>query len=203
MVPAGAYGMPGMAPPMPVPPGFYYDQLSGLVLPDGTQVASVGRRIGSYFLAALLSIVTLGIGYLIWGAITWSKGQTPTQSLLGMQTWKPQTRAITSWGEQFLRELSRLIYAIPLIGWIIAIVSFFQFVSGREHRTLHDSMGGTVVLYDPNKVLQPSPVPAGRLTVAARRARRADREGRAIFRSRGLSFAQRRAGSRGQSASAV
>ena len=157
MVPAGAYGMPGMAPPMPVPPGFYYDQLSGLVLPDGTQVASVGRRIGSYFLAPLLAIVTLGIGYLIWGAITWSKGQTPTQSLLGMQTWKPQTRAVTSWGEQFVRELSRLVYAIPLIGWIIAIVSFFQFVSGREHRTLHDSMGGTVVLYDPNKVLQPQP----------------------------------------------
>lgn len=151
MVPAGAYGMPGIAPTAPVPPGFYYDQLSGLVLPDGTQVASVGRRIGSYFLAGVLCFVTLGIGYLIWGAITWSKGQTPTQSLLGMQTWKPQTRANTSWGEQFVREISRLIYAIPFVG----IVSFFLFVSGKEHRTLHDSMGGTVVLYDPNKVLQP------------------------------------------------
>lgn len=154
MVPAAAYGMPGMAT-TPVPPGFYFDQLSGLVLPDGTQLASVGRRIGSYFLAALLCIVTLGIGYLIWGAITWAKGQTPTQSLLGMQTWKPQTRVNTSWGEQFLREISRILYAIPFIGWIIAIVSFFMFVSGKEHRSLHDSIGGTVVLYDPNKVLQP------------------------------------------------
>jgi uncharacterized RDD family membrane protein YckC len=155
LVPVGAYGMPGMAPGAPVPPGFYYDQLSGLVLPDGTQLASVGRRIGSYFLAILLVIVTLGIGYLIWGAIIWAKGQTPTQALLGMQTWKPQTQANTSWGEQFLRELSRLLYAIPFIGWIIAIVSFFMFVSGKEHRSLHDSIGGTVVLYDPNKVLQP------------------------------------------------
>lgn len=154
MVPAPGYG-PGTAA-SPVPAGMYFDQLSGLVLPDGTQLASVGRRIGSYFLAALLFIVTLGIGYLIWGAITWGHGQTPTQQILGMQTWKPQTRANTTWGEQFLRELSRLLYAIPFIGWIVAIVSFFMFASSKDHRAIHDQIGGTVVLHDPNKVLQPT-----------------------------------------------
>jgi hypothetical protein len=54
-----------------------------------------------------------------------------------------------------VRELSRLIYAIPFVGWIVAIVSFFMFVSGTEHRAIHDQMGGTIVLHDPNKVLQP------------------------------------------------
>ena len=122
----------------------------------GTQLASVGRRIGSYFLALVLFIVTLGIGYLIWGAISWSKGQTPTQQVLGMQTWKPQTRANATWGEEFLRELSRILYIIPVIGWIIAIVSFFMFVASREHRALHDQVGGTIVLHDPNRVLQPT-----------------------------------------------
>jgi hypothetical protein len=53
------------------------DQLSGLILPNGTTLAPVGRRIGAFFLGWLLSIVTLGIGYIIWGAISWSKGQTP------------------------------------------------------------------------------------------------------------------------------
>lgn len=154
LMPYGAYGMPGMMPPQAMP-GFYLDQVSGLMLPEGTQLASVGRRIGSYFLAIPLAIVTLGIGYLIWGAITWSKGQTPTQALLGMQTWKPQEQANASWGGQFVRELSRILYVVPFIGLIVALVSFFMFVSSKERRALHDNIGGTVVLYDPDKVLQP------------------------------------------------
>jgi uncharacterized RDD family membrane protein YckC len=154
MMPAPGYGP--SAPALPVPAGLYFDHLSGLILPNGTQLASVGRRIGSYFLALVLFIVTLGVGYLVWGAISWSKGQTPTQQILGMQTWKPQTRANATWGEQFLRELSRIMYIIPLIGWIIAIVSFFMFIGSREHRALHDQVGGTIVLHDPNRVLQPA-----------------------------------------------
>ena len=41
------------------PPGMYFDQVSGLNLPEGTELATVGRRIGSWFLAILLTIVTL------------------------------------------------------------------------------------------------------------------------------------------------
>ena|SRR5258708_4726444 len=152
MMPAPGYGMPPGMAAAPVPAGMYYDQLSGLLLPNGTELASVGRRIGSYFLAGVLAIVTLGIGYLIWGAISWSNGQTPTQQLLGMQTWRPQTRTNATWGEQFLREVSRLLYYIPFVG----IVSFFMFVSSNERRSIHDQIGGTIVLHDPNKVLQPT-----------------------------------------------
>jgi uncharacterized RDD family membrane protein YckC len=158
MMPAAGYPMPPMAA-APVPDGMYFDQLSGLVLPNGTQLASVGRRIGSYFLAGLLICVTLGIGYLIWGAISWSTGRTPTQQVLGMQTWRPQTRTNATWGEQFLREISRLVYVIPFVGWIVAIVSFFMFISNKDHRAIHDQIGGTIVLHDPNKVLQPVPAP--------------------------------------------
>ena len=60
-VPMAAYGQPNVA----MLPGMYYDQASGLQLPDQTELASVGRRIGAYFLAIPLIIVTLGIGYLI------------------------------------------------------------------------------------------------------------------------------------------
>jgi uncharacterized RDD family membrane protein YckC len=154
MVPAAPYGAPGMAPAQ-VPAGMYFDQLTGLVIPEGTEVASVGRRIGSYFLGPLLAFVTLGIGYLIWGAISWSKGQTPTQSVLGMQTWKLQTGAPATWGEMFLREISQIVYGIPLVG----LISFFMFCSNPQRRALHDNMGGTIVLYDPNRVLQQPPPP--------------------------------------------
>jgi uncharacterized RDD family membrane protein YckC len=150
MATAPAYGMPPMA--MPVPPGMYQDQLSGLILPNGTTLAPVGRRIGAFFLGWLLSIVTLGIGYIIWGAISWSNGQTPGQQMLGLQTWKPQERINASWGTMFLRGL-----AYVFLAWIpfAQLVSFFLFVSGKEHRALHDSIAGTIVLSDPNKILQP------------------------------------------------
>ena len=141
---------------IPVPPGMYQDQLSGLILPNGTMLAPVGRRIGAFFLGGLLSVVTLGIGYIIWGIISWSKGQTPAQQVLGMQTWKPQECVNASWGTMFLRGLG-----YTLMGWIpfAQIVSFFLFISGKEHRALHDSIAGTVVLSDPNKVLQPASQP--------------------------------------------
>jgi uncharacterized RDD family membrane protein YckC len=154
LVPYGGYGAAGLAPAPAAPLGFYYDPVSGLSLPQGTELASVGRRIGSYFLALPLAFVTLGIGYFIWGAISWTNGQTPTQQLLGMQTWKPQTGVSTSWGGQFVRELGRVLYLIPFLGWIIAIVSFVMFLSSKDRRALHDSIGGTVVLYDPNRVLR-------------------------------------------------
>ncbi len=144
--------MPGMMPQ--VPPGFYYDQFSGLVIPQGTTLASVGRRIGAFFLGALLSLVTLGIGYLIWGAISWARGQSPVQQVLGLQVWKPQERVSATWGTMFLRGLCYM-----LLGWIpfAQLVSFFIFVSHKEHRALHDSMSSTIVLYDPDKVLRPVP----------------------------------------------
>ena len=62
-VPA-AYGY-GQYQAVPVPPGMYVDQVSGLLLPNGTELASVGRRIGAWFLTIPLVIATLGIGYII------------------------------------------------------------------------------------------------------------------------------------------
>jgi len=150
MTAPGGYGAPGMPPQVPL--GMYHDQVSGLVIPDGTTLAPVGRRIGAYFLAGLLSIVTLVIGYLIWGAIVWSKGQTPAQQMRGLRTWKPQEQVNATWGTMFLRGLAWTIVGIIPFA---QLVSFFLFLSGREHRALHDSMSSTIILHDPNKLLRP------------------------------------------------
>src|SRR5258707_1229902 len=95
-VPAGyGYGQPGVAV---VPPGMYFDPASGLALPQGVQLASSGRRIGAFFLAIPLAIVTLGIGYAIWGLIVWANGQTPALQVLGMRCWRPEDgRVHGSW----------------------------------------------------------------------------------------------------------
>jgi uncharacterized RDD family membrane protein YckC len=142
----------GQYPASAVPQGMYFDQLSGLALPDGTQLASVGRRIGAYFLAIPLAIVTLGIGYIIWGLIAWGNGQTPALQVLGMRVWRPETNRVAGFWYMALREIIGRI-ADGILSFITAITSFVLFVAGKEHKSLHDHIAGTVVLYDPNKVL--------------------------------------------------
>ena len=149
-VPAG-YGY-GQHPAAAVPQGMYFDQVSGLVLPDGTELASVGRRIGAWFLSIPLVIVTLGIGYVIWGLIVWGNGQTPALQVLGMRCWRPETGRVAGFWWMALREIpGRLIDGI--LSFITGITSFVLFVTGRQHKALHDWIAGTVVLHDPNKVL--------------------------------------------------
>jgi uncharacterized RDD family membrane protein YckC len=129
----------------------YFDAASGLMLPNGTALAGVGRRIGAYFLAIPLVIVTLGIGYIVWGLIIWSRGQTPTYQILQMRVWRPETGRTASFWWMALREVvGRLICeSVTIVG----LVSFILFVATSQRKALHDYIAGTVVLHDPNKVL--------------------------------------------------
>src|SRR5438445_9163006 len=101
---APPWSAPGYADPSPAP-GLYLDPSSGLQLPEGVQLASIGRRIGAYFLAIPLAIVTLGIGYVIWGLIVWGRGQTPALQVLGMRCWRPETNRVATWGWMALRDI--------------------------------------------------------------------------------------------------
>jgi uncharacterized RDD family membrane protein YckC len=144
--PAYGYGQP--APP----PGAYFDQASGLMLPQGVELASIGRRIGAYFLAIPLAIVTLGIGYVIWGLVIWGRGQTPALQVLGMRCWRPDTGRVATFWWMALREIiGRL--ADGILSLLSLLVSFILMVTGRERKSLHDHIAGTVVLHDPNKIL--------------------------------------------------
>ena len=136
----------------PVPAGLYLDQQSGLMLPQGTVLANPGRRIGAYFLAIPLAIVTLGIGYAIWGLIVWGNGQTPALQVLGMRVWRPETGKVAGFWYMALREIVGGIVTGAL-GIITELTSFVLFVAGKEHKALHDWIAGTVVLHDPNKIL--------------------------------------------------
>ena len=142
----------GQYPAVAVPQGMYFDQESGLMLPEGTQLANVGRRIGAWFLAIPLVIVTLGIGYIIWGLIVWGNGQTPALQVLGMRVWRPETNRVASFWYMALREIvGRFVEGI--LGFITEITSFVLMVAGKEHKAIHDYVAGTVVCSDPNKVL--------------------------------------------------
>jgi uncharacterized RDD family membrane protein YckC len=149
-VPPGyGYGQPGG---QAVPAGMYFDQQSGLMLPAGTVLASSGRRIGAFFLAIPLAIVTLGIGYLIWGLIAWGNGQTPALQVLGMRCYRPETNRIAGFWWMALREVVGRI-ADGILSIITELISFIFLLNRPDRRTLHDLVAGTVVLHDPNKVL--------------------------------------------------
>jgi len=157
---SGGYPQPGgyLQPAPPVPgyqaarPGMVFDPVTGLTIPQGTQVASVGIRIGAFFLSGLLGLVTLGIGYMIWGIITWANGQTPTQQVLGIRCWKPQEGVTANWGTMFLWGLSRSVIDSIAFGGLVSLV---MMLANKDRRTLYDHISGVVLLQDPNKVLAP------------------------------------------------
>jgi uncharacterized RDD family membrane protein YckC len=171
--PPGSPGQPGGPPPPPYPSapgaapaptngymqpgvaahGMYLDQQSGLMLPNGVQLASSGRRIGAYFLAIPLAIVTLFIGYIIWGVIIWGRGQTPTYQVLRMRCWRPEEQRVAGWGWMALREIVGGI-ADSILSFITQIISLILMLTSPKRQALHDLIGGTVVLHDPNNVLQ-------------------------------------------------
>jgi uncharacterized RDD family membrane protein YckC len=138
-------------PPV-VPPGMHYDPASGIVLPDGVTIAGNGRRIGAFFLAFPLALITLGIGYIVWGLVIWGRGQTPALQVLGMRCWRPDDGRVAGWGIMALREVvGRFIVENFFI--ITALVGFILMLVTKERKSLHDMIAGTVVVHDPNKVL--------------------------------------------------
>ena len=133
--------------PPSVPPGMHFDRDLWLVLPEGVRRAGKGRVAASWFLALGLFAVTLGIGYLVWAAVTWGGGQTPAQRLLGLACWRRDTSRLAGRGPMALRQITGLflngeLASGPLI-WLFS----------RDLNSVGDFFAGTVVLHDPNQLL--------------------------------------------------
>jgi uncharacterized RDD family membrane protein YckC len=155
--PPGPPVYPGQPPVYPgyvsAPPATGYGMQPGIVLPPGTELASAGKRIGTYFLEIVLVIVTLVIGYLIWMLILWGRGQTPGKRIMGMRIYHLQNQRAASWGQMFLRQfVGGIVNGIFYIGLIVSVVFLF---TDPLRRTVPDRIAGTIELNDPNNVLEP------------------------------------------------
>jgi uncharacterized RDD family membrane protein YckC len=145
---------PGYAEQAYASAGHYFDGQSGLSLPNGTRLASPGRRVGGYFLDLLLLLVTLGIGYVIWSLVIWTKGQTPGKQVLKMRVYRTTVGKAATFGTMALRQIIGG-FVDGLLGPITLLLSAIMMFTGKEHMAIHDHIAGTVVLDDPNDVLAP------------------------------------------------
>lgn len=141
---------PGASYPPQGPPHPGYGVFPSL--PAGVEPASRGRRVGAYFLSILLAIVTLGIGYVIWGLVLWGKGTSPALRVLGMRCVDANTGQRAGFGKMALRDIVGGIVQ-GIVGAITALVSFILFLSTAKRQTLPDLIGTTIVVHDPGKVL--------------------------------------------------
>jgi uncharacterized RDD family membrane protein YckC len=133
--------------PPRVPPGMWFDPDTWLILPQGVRTAGKGRVAASFFLAIGLFIATLGLGYLIWQVVAWDQGQTPAQRLLGLRCWRRDTREVACRKYMALRQgTGLLLNGELLMGPLI-------WLGSKELNSVGDVFAGTVVLYDPNRLL--------------------------------------------------
>jgi uncharacterized RDD family membrane protein YckC len=117
--------------------------VSELVLPPGARLASRAQVAAAFILALLLFAVTLGIGYIAWGAITWDQGQTPAQRILSLRCWLTQDGRVAGRDEMGTRQVLGLFLCGGLI-WGV-----FVWLFSKNRRSAGDLLAGTVVLHDP------------------------------------------------------
>ena len=128
----------------------YIDPLRESVGP--MRYASFQHRLGAYALDAALSVLTLGIGWLIWSFITWGEGQTPGKRILKIRVRNFDTGAVATWGHMAVRELLiplTVVIAVNLTAGIAAVVWVtleIVFYFTKNNRTLRDLWVKTAVI---------------------------------------------------------
>jgi uncharacterized RDD family membrane protein YckC len=109
--------------------------------PQGTVVMATRlSRLGSAIVNALLFVLTLGIGWIIWWFIVAPRGQNPGKAVVGLRVIRTDGRAATT-GPMFVRGLLGIVLSfVPLY------LDDLWLLWDRDAQTLHDKLAGTVVV---------------------------------------------------------
>ena len=121
-----------------------------VAVPEGTVLSSLGKRFGGALLTTVLVVVTLGIGYLIWAAIAYGKGQTPAKQILKMYVIDTETGLPATWGKMFIRNvvIDGLLNSFTFgVFWLVSSIWIF---TNPERQRLTDKIAKTIVVDAPN-----------------------------------------------------
>jgi uncharacterized RDD family membrane protein YckC len=113
------------------------------------ELATPGARLGSHLLEALLAIVTLGLGWIIWSFVIWGQGTTPGHKVLKQYIVNEKTGKELTWGQMFVREFLIKGLLVPILSalsfGIVYLVDSLM-VTRDDRKTLHDRICGSVVV---------------------------------------------------------
>ena len=126
----------------PIGPGLFCPYCGVFVLdPQGTTImASRLSRLGSWIVNALLLVLTLVIGWIIWWFIVAPRGQNPGKAVVGLRVIRTDGRAATT-GWMFVRGLCGIV-----CGLIPLYLDELWLLWDKDAQTLHDKLAGTVVV---------------------------------------------------------
>jgi uncharacterized RDD family membrane protein YckC len=149
----GAVVAPTPTPPPPATAG-YAVAAGGAV--SHAPVSTAGKRFGAYLLDGLLASITLGIGWIIWSLVLWSKGtgQSPGKKLMGMRVISEATGQAAGFGTMAKRELLVKGILNSITFGIIFLLSVIG-ILGESRKGVWDKMAKTVVVDDPDGRLAP------------------------------------------------
>ena len=141
--------MTNTAPPPPPPAAAAAAQATTAV-PEGTVLSSLGKRFGGALLTGVLIVVTLGIGYLIWAAIAYGKGQTPAKQILKMYVIDTETGLPATWGKMFVRGFVIDGVLNSITGGVFSLISAIWIFTNPKRQRLTDLVLKTIVVDAPN-----------------------------------------------------
>jgi uncharacterized RDD family membrane protein YckC len=150
----------------------YCGQVRGF--PDGVMLSSPARRLGEHVLELLLVVATLLVGWLVWAAIVFGRGQTPAKQLLGMKVVSLDQGRPLTWGMMFLRECIVKSLFTFVSSWLLYL-PLLWIVWDKDRQELWDKAMGTIVVNDPAGALgdasfaieRPQPISAASMLAAA------------------------------------
>ena len=161
---------------------------------EAPPLASPGQRIGAYLLEAALVCMTMWVGYLVWSAFVYGRGQTPGKQLLKLRVIDISQKRCPSWGTMAGREWLMKVWFVGLIASFLEVTAeppaglslMFLFVivlwllantvmlfRAERHQTAWDKLVGTVVIYDREGEFDPNRLARGDVQAARHQAQRA------------------------------
>jgi uncharacterized RDD family membrane protein YckC len=125
------------------------DETPEIIDLEPQRLASIQARFGSALLDALLLIVTLFVGWVIWNLFTWKTGQTPAKRILKQVVVDAKTGEVFSWSRMALREFAVKGAAGNIASSATGGITFVidsLFVFREDRRTVHDLIVGSKVI---------------------------------------------------------
>jgi hypothetical protein len=123
--------------------------------PEALPLATVGMRIWGAVLEAVLAVVTLGIGWLIWYFVVVGRGLTPARQVLKLIVINDQTRLPVDPVKAFIRGFFVYYLVFMVLGNLFSISAFGTpylvsilaglFIIRVSRQTLWDQITNTVI----------------------------------------------------------